>query len=394
MAADPKKAAAKKTAAKKSTTKKAATKKAATKKAAARKKAAPLKPAAAEPAMQATIAAEPVQPTPQPQSQGPIPASLEHMQANLFGASLGLAGFAVAWREASVAFGAGSVISQILVGITFGVFAMLVALYVLKFRRHPQAVKAEFHHPIQGNFFAAATMTLMILASSLIRPAPALAETLWAIGAVTNLAVTVAIVTAWISRDWKVTHAAPVWFIPVVGNLIIPIVGTPLGYSEIGWMMFAVGLLFWVVLFTIIFYRLIFDAPMQGPLRPTIFILITPPSLCFIAHTVLSGGLVNGISQMFLGIAIFTFLALIPQVPALVRLPFSLSWWSYVFPLAAFSTACTLYADALGTASSKTLAIGAIALVTVVTLIVTVHTVRYIMAGKVFRPVEMPLPKP
>ena len=327
-------------------------------------------------------------------SAAPIPASLQHMPAGLFGAGLGIAGFATAWRETLVAFELSPVPAIILAGIACGVFIALLALYAVKVLRHFDAVKAEFRHPIQGNFFAAATMTAMILTSNLVTTLPGIATVIWAVAAIANLTVTIVIISIWMSRDGHISHAAPVWFIPVVGNLIIPIVGAPLGYTDIGWMMFAVGLLFWVVLFTIVFYRLLFEARLEGPLRPSLFILIAPPSLCFIAYAVLNGGLVDGPALMFLGLALFTLLILLPQVPSMLRLPFGLGWWSYTFPLAALSVACTLYADAVGGVVPAALALAAIALVTLAVAVVTVQTIRYILAGKIFLPTESPLPRP
>ncbi|MDW3206698.1 MAG: SLAC1 anion channel family protein [Alphaproteobacteria bacterium] len=323
-----------------------------------------------------------------------IPASLQHMPANLFGAGLGIAGFATAWREMSVAFGFGETPSIVLAGIACGVFVALVALYGVKTVRHFEAVKAEIRHPVQGNFFAAATMTAMILTTNLVTSLPAAATVIWAVAAIANLAVTAVIFTSWISRDVEISHVAPVWFIPIVGNLVIPIVGAPLGYTDIGWMMFAVGLLFWVILFTIVFYRLLFERQLEGPLRPSLFILIAPPSLCFIAYAVLNGGVVDGPALMFLGIALFTLLMLLPQVPTLLRLPFGLNWWSYTFPLAALSVACTLYADVADSETARVLAVAVFAVTALAVAVVTVQTIRYILAGKVFQPSEPTLPKP
>lgn len=324
----------------------------------------------------------------------PVPQSLQHMQVSLFSAGLGLAGFATAWREAAAAFEAGAVIATALTGIAFGVFAVLLVLYMLKILHHRDAVIAEFRHPIQGNFFATITMTLMILSSSFVATAPGLATVLWATGAIANMAVTVSIVTLWISRDGHISHATPVWFIPVVGNLITPIMGVPLGYPDLGWMVFAVGLLFWLILFTVIFYRLLFERALEKPLRPTLFILIAPPSLCFIAYAVLNGGRVDGLATMFLGIALFMLLILLPQVPTMLRLPFGLSWWSYTFPLAAFSIALTLYSDAVDSIPAQSLALAMIVILSAIVVLVSLRTIGYIRAGRVFRPIETPLPTP
>lgn len=322
----------------------------------------------------------------------PVPQSLQHMPANLFGAGLGLAGFATAWREAAVAFGAGAWLGKALIGVAIGVFLVLAGLYAIKALRHAEAVKAEFRHPVQGNFFAAATMTAMILAAAVADAVPGPAEAVWALAALANLAVTLSILTIWITRDWALSHVTPVWFIPVVGNLVIPIAGASFGYIQIGWMAFAIGLFFWIVLFTMLLYRLLFEPPLQSPLRPSLTILIAPPSLCFVAYAVLTGGRVDGVAAMFMGLSVFMLLTVLPQLPAMLRVPFSLAAWSYVFPLSAFSVAATLYADAVGGVAARALAIGTVAVLSVVTLVVAAQTVRMILAGRVFRPAEQPLP--
>lgn len=399
--AAPKKATAKKARAKKDGAKKVGAKKAAAKKAKAKSpaKKAATEPTIAEPTTNKPAAAKPAAAKPAetataaPQDD-PVPASLQHMPVTLFGAGLGITGFATAWREAAVAFGAGDLFSTIMAGIAFGIFAVLIVLYAIKFLRHRDAVVAEFRHPVMGNFFAAATMTLMILSTNLTQDAKGLATVLWMIGALGNVLLTVSILTFWIARDCHISHATPIWFIPVVSNMAIPIVGAPLGYPDLGWMMFAVGLLFWLTLFTVVFYRLLFERPLEDPLRPSLFILMAPPSLAFIAYAVLNGGVVDGPAKMFLGIASFILLVLIPQIPYLARLPFGLNWWSYSFPLAAYSVACTLYADAAGGEGPRFWAIGVIAILSILMLFLAVKTVFLILAGKVFRPVEAPLPKP
>ena len=368
--------------------KKARRKKATAKKSVA-KKSSPVKSAAKGPSAQKAGATSTAT-----TSDDRIPASLQHMPVSLFSAGLGLAGFAIAWRETGIAYGIGPIPGIIFIGIAIGIFLILLGLYGLKTVRHRQAVLDELNHPIQGNLFATATMTMMILSSSLIGLSHGLATLIWSVAAIANMAITVRVVTKWISRDNHISHATPIWFIPVVGNLVTPIVGAPLGYTGISWMVFAVGLLFWIILFTVVFYRLLFERAMEKPLRPTLAILLAPPSLCFTAYAVLNGGHIEGTAQMFFGIAVFMLLILIPQVKAMLQMPFGLSAWSCTFPMAAFSVAAILYADAIDSGFAHGLAIAAILITTLIIAIVGTKTIGYILAGKVFRPVETPLPTP
>jgi tellurite resistance protein len=324
--------------------------------------------------------------TPDQEGQFKSLSERAHMPVSLFGITLGIAGFAVAWREAGVAYGVGPLLSQILMGIALGIYMLVAVLYILKFSRYRRAVFEDFRHPIQGHFFAAATMTLMIFASGLNHAAPLLAAIIWSIGAAANLIISVLMVTSWINQSWTIAQITPVWFIPVVGNLVTPITGVSLGFSDLSWMVFSIGLLFWIALFVIIFYRLMFKEPLEGPLRPTLCILVAPPSLCFIALTVLNKGEIDGSARMFLGIAAFMVLILCAQLPVLWRLPFTLNWWSYIFPLASFTTALILYSEYMGEMFLKAIAIVSLIGLTGIVILVTVCTCRFMLAGKLFQP--------
>ena len=76
-----------------------------------------------------------------------------------------------------------------------------------------------------------------------------------------------------------------------MGNVLVPVAGVPLGYPEISWFFFCIGLVFWLILLTIIFCRVLFHHPIPDKLMPTLFILIAPPAVGFIAYLRLAGEL-------------------------------------------------------------------------------------------------------
>ncbi|MFB0975797.1 MAG: hypothetical protein QMB71_06820 [Tolumonas sp.] len=66
---------------------------------------------------------------------------------------------------------------------------------------------------------------------------------LWGIGAIVQLSLTLLVMHSWIHHDhYRLEHANPSWFIPVVGNIIAPITGAKLGYIEVSWFFFSVGI--------------------------------------------------------------------------------------------------------------------------------------------------------
>lgn len=178
---------------------------------------------------------------------------------------------------------------------------------------------------------------------------PAVSAALWGVGALVQALLTLVIVAAWIShRPFGPAMLSPAWFIPAVANVIVPLGGAHLGLYDVSWYFFSVGVLFWIVLLTLVFNRLIFHDPLPGKLRPTLVILIAPPSVAFLAWIELNGGAMDATANVLFNIGVF-FAALVAiQLPALLRLPFAMSFWALSFPLAALTTATFRYAALAG----------------------------------------------
>jgi len=89
---------------------------------------------------------------------------------------------------------------------------------------------------------------------------------------------------------------------------------------------------------TILFNRVLFHNPIEQRLLPTLFILIAPPAVGFIAYMRLTGELDAFARVLYYG-GLFLTLLLFTQVRRFLKLEFFLSWWAYSFPLAAISIA-------------------------------------------------------
>jgi len=206
----------------------------------------------------------------------------------------------------------------------------------------------ELNHPIKLNFLATISISLILLSIASLHLAPEVSRWLWLLGAGLHFAITLYVMNAWIHHEhFEVHHINPAWFIPVVGNVLVPIAGMPLGYPEISWFYFSIGILFWLVLLTIIFYRVLFHQPLPGKLMPTFFILIAPPAVGFIAYVKLTGEL-DAFARVLYYSGLFLTLMLLSQARRFVRLEFFLSWWAYSFPLAAITVATLLMYELTG----------------------------------------------
>ncbi|HIE55877.1 MAG TPA: C4-dicarboxylate ABC transporter, partial [Chromatiaceae bacterium] len=167
----------------------------------------------------------------------------------------------------------------------------------------------------------------------------------------------------------------PAWFIPVVGNVLVPVAGAHLGYVEISWFFFSIGIVFWLVLFTIIFYRILFHQPLPEKLMPTFFILIAPPAVGFLSYVNLTGNL-DGFARVLYFLSLFLTILLLTQYRYFFGLRFFLSWWAYSFPLAAVTIGTMKMYELTGKSGFYYLGETMLALLSVVILMLLYKTSR------------------
>ena len=104
--------------------------------------------------------------------------------------------------------------------------AAIGGIYVLKVLRRSEAVREELRNPVKLNFFATMSISLVLLAIASTPFWPGPAEGLWMAGAGLHLLFTLYVLNIWMHRsDFEPHHMNPAWFIPVVGNVLVPVAG-------------------------------------------------------------------------------------------------------------------------------------------------------------------------
>lgn len=311
---------------------------------------------------------------------------LQHFPVAFFSSVMGLAGLAMALQQGEVILGLPRGGGYVVTIVSLIVFALLVVLYVMKALRYPEAVAQEWRHPVKMSFGATITVSLLLLAGATLGLWPTLSYVLWLVGAALHLLVTLYVLNAWIYKPgFEITHISPAWFIPVVGNIVAPIAGVMHAGPETGWFFFSIGLVFWLVLFTIIVYRMIFHQPMPERLLPTFFILLAPPAAGFIAYLKLSGAL-DSFGRVLFHTAAFIAMLLALQLPRFARLKFFLSWWAYSFPLAALTIATLLMFHATGVGFFKNVSWLLLGLLCAVIALLLALTARAIARNEICTP--------
>lgn len=305
----------------------------------------------------------------------PSPSSrLQNFPMSWFAMIMGMAGFTIAWGRAEQVLGLAYSPAPLLLVLTTGLTLALAGLLLAKVIRYPEAVLGEIRHPVKLAFVPTVSIALLLLGAAFLQVSPMASFWLWAAGAMLHLVLTLYVLSSWIHHTkYEIAHLNPAWFIPVVGNILVPIAGIHHASVEISWFFFGLGLFFWPVLTAIIFYRLIFQGSLPERFMPTLFIFIAPPAVGFISYVNLAGGL-DAFARILYGVALFFTLLLLVQIRYFMRLKFFLSWWAYSFPLAAITIATLIMARETGLAFYAWLAGGLLTLLTLVILMLLART--------------------
>jgi tellurite resistance protein len=202
-----------------------------------------------------------------------------------------------------------------------------------------------------------------------------------------QLAFTLAILSNWMHHEkFQVQHSNPAWFIPIVGNILVPIAGVPLGFPEVSWFYFSVGLVMWVPLLAVLLNRFFFHPMIPGKLLPTLFILIAPPAVGFIAWVKLHNGGIDDMARILYYFALFITLLLFSQIRYFWKLQFALPWWAYSFPMAAMTIATMVMAEKLGGSFFVGLAQILLALLVILLTLLSALTLRAMRRGQICVP--------
>jgi tellurite resistance protein len=311
--------------------------------------------------------------------------SIAHLPLPLFAAPMGIGGLGLAWREAAHVLHVPALIGESIVTLAAIVWIAIAAVHLARLARHPEAVQADLRHPVRSAFAGAITIGLMLVAGGLLPHAHELAANLWLVASVVHLLIAAWTIRTLLGSPREAATLTPPLLIPMVGNILAPVIGAKLGFETLSWMLFGIGALLWVLVQPLLLWRILVGPPLPEKLRPTLAIFLAPPAVGVVALANLTHGFGPVVLSIY-GFAVLLALVLLSMVGQFLRAPFAMSWWGLTFPSAAFAIATLLALTAVPSDALMVAAWAILVIATAVVALVSVRTLGALMKGELLQP--------
>jgi C4-dicarboxylate transporter/malic acid transport protein len=289
---------------------------------------------------------------------------------------------------------------------------------------HPQRARGHLADPAMAPFYGCPPMALLTVgAGTLLVGTPVVGahaavvvdSVLWSVGTALGLLTMVAVPALMIRRrDLDPRQAFATWLLPVVpptvsattGAALIPHLPTP-GLQQamlLGcYAMLGAALMLSFLTIALLWFRLMFVD--QGPARmvPTLWLVLGPLGQSVTAFGLLGPhasellrapdgegleafGVVYGLPVWGFAMAWMAIAALLTLRAIRRGLPFSLTWWSFTFPVGTVITGTAVLAVQTGVQAFAWLAVCTFALLVVAWAVVFTNTVRGVRTGALLLP--------
>nr|GFA23296.1 S-type anion channel SLAH1-like [Tanacetum cinerariifolium] len=193
------------------------------------------------------------------------------------------------------------------------ILTSLSILYILRCALFSDMVKNEFLNHIGVNYlFAPSISWLLLLQSAPFFNAKTIYYLyLWWLFVVPIFVLDVKIYGQWFTKGKRIlsTVANPASQLSVVGNFVGARAAAQMGWKESAMMMFALGMIHYLVVFVTLYQRLSGNSCLPTMLRPVMFLFIAAPSMASLAWDSISGKF-DFSSKMLFYLSLFLFLSL------------------------------------------------------------------------------------
>jgi tellurite resistance protein len=318
---------------------------------------------------------------------------LERFPAGLFGAPMGLVGLGLVLREAQNFWPVPGWFAEFWVWVGSLVFVALLVCYVLKWIKHKAAAQAELADPLRMCFVSAAPVAGSLVAGGLLPYAPAPADGLWWLCAVSFLALQVWGLARWF-HGIELAQIHGGWMIMLLAGLVFPISGLPLHHIEMTRFMYGTAIIAAPFVVGFIVFRMVAGPQLPDALKPTAFIILVPGGLLYANYPIVSAEVPLFALAATFYCAVTVLAALLVFARNCHKWPFGPPWWAFTFPLDSMAAGGMRHLrimNALGTGTAggvnpawQVLALCLLALAVLVVSLVSVRAIAALARGKLW----------
>ncbi|WP_460843708.1 SLAC1 family transporter [Noviherbaspirillum agri] len=263
---------------------------------------------------------------------------LARVPAGIFAISVGLFGLVDAWQRAAASgWRVADIVASILVWPAILIWVASLLLYAIKCKRHWRAVAAEFRHPVQGSLQALLPLSMLLAIIQFRQPEQGIWLLLALCALALNAVIAFRVASVLITGQMPANAVTPALYLPIVGGALIgAMTFASLGYRGWAALLFGTGLSGWALLEARILSQLS-HGPLPETVRATIGVELVPPVIATLAAAVIWPDLPADILLVGLGIAAVPFATVALRFRWWSKVPFSIGFWSFSFPLAALA---------------------------------------------------------
>ncbi len=267
------------------------------------------------------------------------PMSSGAARLNQLAVPLGLAGLAGVWQALRTTVHAPAWPAEVLFAVSGALWLALTAAYLLGGLRRRGSFAEDRRHPVYGPYAGYVPAIGILVAGHYGQYLHDTARVVVAVLVVALGILIAQLVAYWLLGNLPSQAIHPGYFLPTVAGPFVAAIG--LGFS--GWRdaaeaAFGVGVFFWFVIGSLIFSRLFTGAPLPDPVKPSLAVLVSGPATGGIAWFIISGGQLNTVEYILLGITFMMLAVQLLLVGEYRRLTFSPNFWAFTFPATASTT--------------------------------------------------------
>ncbi|MBS1674025.1 MAG: transporter [Actinobacteria bacterium] len=268
----------------------------------------------------------------------------ERIPLNTFAIGFGLAGLAETWSVLGADLGWPWLYGQVLWIVAGIAWIWLIVAHTARGLRTDRRLVDQLRHPAQGPIAALVPVTGMLLGADLYDVLPAAGLVLVVLSTIASLVFGGWMIATWFEGRLELAAVHGGYLLPTVAaGLVGADTCMHVGLAAAAWLMLGIGVFFWAVMTTLLVLRLTVSPVLPDPLVPTMMILLAPPVVGGIAWFALAGHEASPVALSIAGLTILTVIMQITLIGRYRRLRFSLGFWSFTFPIAAFGVYTTMW---------------------------------------------------